>query len=150
MNRTSISLIAASLASTSLALQLTEVDSLLAKGQNLAQTECDSCGGCNSGCGQSSCDDHMHEPHVNLPKDVYVDPAVAKEAHEIVDAAEPIVLDLVLDLGLDPNNAGEISRDILLPAYEAAIADLIEEYPELADQMPELPTTLETNVNAVL
>ena len=88
---------------------------------------------------------------MNLPKDVYTDPSVAREAHDIAAAAEPIVLDLVLDLdSLIPEDATEITAEILVPAFETAIADLIEENPELADQMPDLPTSLEQSVNAVV
>ena len=92
----------------------------------------------------------MNGNHVNLPESVYTDPEIARRADEVVEALDPIVIDFALPLDLLPEDITEIEADILRPAFETAIADLLEEHPELHDQMPDLPSSLEDSVNAVL
>jgi len=64
-------------------------------------------------------------------------------------ALEPEVIDLVLDLDLTADNAANMEADILIPALQKALADLVNQRPELAGLMPEVPTNLEEAIAAV-
>ncbi len=105
------------------------------------------CGmGCNSGCNGHS----QKEEIVNLPSDAYLDPAIELEAEKLVESVEPEVIDLSLNLGLTKDDATSIESDILLPAFETALADLLKERPELEGLMPEIPTNLQSAIDQVL
>jgi len=55
-----------------------------------------------------------------------------------------------LNLGLSEADAGSIDKDILLPAFESALSDLLKERPDLAAHMPEMPTSLQSAIDQVV
>ena len=100
------------------------------------------CGGCNSGCGGDG-----HDDMVNLPKSVYTDPSITLEAQTLVDDLEPLVIDLGVELDLSAEEIANMESDVLLPAFEKALADLINANPELAEFMPDVPTNLQAAID---
>lgn len=82
-----------------------------------------------------------------MPSDTYLDPAIEQEAQNLVDNVETEVIDLSLNLGLTEEDAGEIDAEILLPALESALSDLLKERPDLAAHMPEMPTSLQSAID---
>lgn len=64
-------------------------------------------------------------------------------------ALEPEVIDLVLDLDLTADDAANMEAEILIPALQKALADLVALRPELAGLMPEVPSNLEDAINEV-
>ena len=67
----------------------------------------------------------------------------------IVEALEPEVIDLALELDLSAEDLQSMEADILLPALEKALADLEEAHPQLKGLLPEVPSNLEETINAV-
>jgi len=98
--------------------------------------------GCNSGCGGDG-----HDDMVNLPKSVYTDPSITLEAQTLVDDLEPLVIDLGVELDLSAEEIANMESDVLLPAFEKALADLINANPELAEFMPDVPTNLQAAID---
>ena len=54
----------------------------------------------------------------------------------MVEALEPEVIDLALELDLDPEDIATMEADILLPALEKALADLEAAHPHLKGLLP--------------
>lgn len=105
---------------------------------------------CNSGCMPLCCDD-KDDNGVNLPESLYEDPSVKLEAENLVNALDDIVIDLTLDdLDLDLLDAENLQYDILIPAMEKALADLIAADPSLESQLPSIPTQLQSAADAVM
>ena len=107
---------------------------------------------CGSGCAVSSCgcDDDKDET-VNLPEEVFYDERVELEAENIIEALDPLIIDLTLDdLNMDLLDAQSLEHDVLLPAMQQAIEDMIAADPSLAGQLPDMPTQLESTVDAVM
>lgn len=78
---------------------------------------------------------------IHLPGSVYEDGRIAVEAENIVQALDPLVIDLTLaDLDMDLLDAENLEQDVLLPAMQKALEALIAADPSLADQLPSLPT----------
>jgi len=87
---------------------------------------------------------------VNLPKDAYLDPSIELEAQTLVEDLEPLVIDLGVELDLTAEEIANMESDVLLPAFEKALADLINDNPELAEFMPDVPTNLQSAIDQVL
>ena len=94
-----------------------------------SQTSGDSGCGCHQGCAPScGCGCH-NEDHINLPSDVYLNPQVESIAEGMVDALDPEVIDLTLDLGLSAEEIANMEHDVLLAAFEKAIQGMINSHP---------------------
>ena len=95
--------------------------------------DCECASSCFNPCCPPECEDE-NDDLVNIPEEIYVDPRIKEEVNDIVEALDPIIIDLTLaDLGLDNIDPESLEADILLPAMQKAYEDLIAENPDLAD-----------------
>ena len=87
---------------------------------------------------------------VNLPREIYMSQKAAIEAGILLEDTTPIIQDAAFELGLTAEEIQTMDEEVILPAFELAIADLLERNPKLKDLMPDLPSTLESTISAVL